>query len=92
MHKNNRSNDDEINEERKEINKEKLENKEEKKEEENKNDKKDEIIEVKEEKKDYIVVENTIYSEKGLNLNENIGDDELLIMHLLLYFYSFVLI
>jgi len=31
------------------------------------------------EKKDYIVVENTIYSEKGLNLNENIGDDELLI-------------
>ena len=73
------SNDDEINEERKEINKEKLENKEEKKEEENKNDKKDEIIEVKEEKKDYIVVENTIYSEKGLNLNENIGDDELLI-------------
>ena len=73
------SNVDEINEERKEINKEKLENKEEKKEEENKNDKKDEIIEVKEEKKDYIVVENTIYSEKGLNLNENIGDDELLI-------------
>ena len=73
------SNDDEINEERKEINKEKLDNKEEKKEEENKNDKKDEIIEVKEEKKDYIVVENTIYSEKGLNLNENIGDDELLI-------------
>ena len=73
------SNDDEINEERKKINKEKLENKEEKKEEEHTNDKKDEIIEVKEEKKDYIVVENTIYSEKGLNLNENIGDDELLI-------------
>ena len=73
------SNDNEINEERKKNNKKKLENKEEKKEEENKNDKKDEIIEVKEEKKDYIVVENTIYSEKGLNLNENIGDDELLI-------------
>ena len=47
---------------------------------------KEEIIEIKEEKiniieekKDYIIVENTIYSEKGLNLNENIGDDELLL-------------
>ena len=42
-----------------------------------------EIIEKKiniiEYKKDYIIVENTIYSEKGLNLNENIGDDELLL-------------
>ena len=47
---------------------------------------KEEKIEIKEKKiniieykKDYIIVENTIYSEKGLNLNENIGDDELLL-------------
>ena len=33
----------------------------------------------KENKKNYIIVENTVYSEKGLNLNENIGDDELLL-------------
>ena len=32
-----------------------------------------------EKKPNYIIVENTIYSEKGLNLNENIGDDELLL-------------
>ena len=30
-------------------------------------------------KKNYIIKENTIYSEKGLNLNENIDDDELLL-------------
>jgi hypothetical protein len=36
-------------------------------------------IEIKEEKPKYIIVENTKYSEKGLNLNENIGDDELLL-------------
>ena len=36
-------------------------------------------IEVKEKKPKYIIVENTKYSEKGLNLNENIGDDELLL-------------
>ena len=73
------SNDDEIKGEKTENYKEKLENKEEKKEEEEKNDIKEEKIEIKEEKKDYIIVENTVYSEKGLNLNENIGDDELLI-------------
>ena len=73
------SNDDQVNEERQEINGGELGNKEEKKEGEEKDDIKDEKIEIKEEKKDYIVVENTIYSEKGLNLNENIGDDELLI-------------
>ena len=60
------SNKKEINEEKKENEEEKIEIKEEKKE----------IIE---EKKDYIIVENTIYSEKGLNLNENIDDDELLL-------------
>ena len=38
-----------------------------------------EIKEQKEEKPNYIIVENTKYSEKGLNLNENIGDDELLL-------------
>ena len=38
-----------------------------------------EIKEQKEEKPKYIIVENTKYSEKGLNLNENIGDDELLL-------------
>ena len=73
------SNDDQIKEERQEISKEKLENKEEKKEGEENNDIKEEEIKINEEKKDYIIVENTIYSEKGLNLNENIGDDELLI-------------
>jgi hypothetical protein len=36
-------------------------------------------IEIKEKKPKYIIVENTKYSEKGLNLNENIGDDELLL-------------
>ena len=56
----------EIKEEKIEIKEEKIEIKEEKKE-------------IKEEKKDYIIVENTIYSEKGLNLNENIDDDELLL-------------
>ena len=30
-------------------------------------------------KKNYIIKENTIYSEKGLNLNDNIDDDELLL-------------
>ena len=35
--------------------------------------------EIKEKQKNYTIVENTIYSEKGLNLNENIGDDELLL-------------
>ena len=58
--------EDEIESNKKEINEEKKENEEEK-------------IEIKEEKKDYIIVENTIYSEKGLNLNENIDDDELLL-------------
>ena len=38
-----------------------------------------EIKEQKEEKPNYIIVENTKYSDKGLNLNENIGDDELLL-------------
>ena len=56
----------EIKEEKIKIKEEKIEIKEEKKE-------------IKEEKKDYIIVENTIYSEKGLNLNENIDDDELLL-------------
>ena len=40
---------------------------------------KNNYINIIEYKKDYIIVENTIYSEKGLNLNENIGDDELLL-------------
>ena len=35
--------------------------------------------ETKKEKPNYIIVENTKYSEKGLNLNDNIGDDELLL-------------
>ena len=86
------SNKKEINEEKKENEEEKIEIKEEKKEEEEKKEGeekieiKEEKIEIKEEKKeiieekkDYIIVENTIYSEKGLNLNENIGDDELLL-------------
>ena len=49
--------------------------------EENKKPEDQEIIinEKKEEKPNYIIVENTVYSEKGLNLNENIGDDELLL-------------
>ena len=38
-----------------------------------------EIKEKKKEKPNYIIVENTKYSDKGLNLNENIGDDELLL-------------
>jgi len=38
-----------------------------------------EVNEQKKEKHNYIIVENTKYSEKGLNLNENIGDDELLL-------------
>ena len=38
-----------------------------------------EVNEQKKEKPNYIIVENTKYSEKGLNLNENIGDDELLL-------------
>ena len=41
--------------------------------------KREENINIIEETKNYIIVENTIYSEKGLNLNENIGDDELLL-------------
>jgi len=86
------SNKKEINEEKKENEEEKIEIKEEKKEEEEKKEGeekieikeekieiKEEKIEIKEEKKDYIIVENTIYSEKGLNLNENIDDDELLL-------------
>ena len=86
------SNKKEINEEKKENEEEKIEIKEEKKEEEEKKEGeekieikeekieiKEEKKEIKEEKKDYIIVENTIYSEKGLNLNENIGDDELLL-------------
>jgi hypothetical protein len=36
-------------------------------------------IEITEKKQNYIIVENTKYSDKGLNLNENIGDDELLL-------------
>ena len=86
------SNKKEINEEKKENEEEKIEIKEEKKEEEEKKEGeekieikeekieiKEEKKEIKEEKKDYIIVENTIYSEKGLNLNENIDDDELLL-------------
>ena len=46
-------------------------------------EKEEENKEIQEENKvnktDYIIVENTIYSENGLNLNENIGDDELLL-------------
>jgi hypothetical protein len=41
--------------------------------------KREENINIIEETKNYIIVENTVYSEKGLNLNENIGDDELLL-------------
>ena len=71
--------EDVIESNKEEINEEIKENEEKKKEGEEKIDIKEEKIEIKEEKKDYIIVENTIYSEKGLNLNENIGDDELLL-------------
>ena len=58
---------------------EKNDNKNEKNDNDDKNEIKEEKINIQEEKKDYIIVENTTYSEKGLNLNENIGDDELLL-------------
>ena len=57
---------------------EKNDNKNAKNDNDDKNEIKEEKINIQEEKKDYIV-ENTTYSEKGLNLNENIGDDELLL-------------